>query len=98
MQEFYFLYSGNYIWERKEYRFLIGCMKMTEEEDYTEEALRNRKNENALNNRLGFPFHQKKAQPIKMLKSLNETNFQEAKMSIKYGRKRQKKKKRKTEK
>lgn len=35
-----------------------GCMKMTEEEDYIEEALRNRKNENALNNRLGFPSHQ----------------------------------------
>lgn len=42
---------------------------MTEEEDYTEEALRNRKNENALNNRLGFPFHQKKAQSMYMLNS-----------------------------
>lgn len=37
---------------------------MTEEEDYIEEALRNRKNENSLNNRLGFPFHQKKAQSM----------------------------------
>lgn len=42
-------------------------MKTTEEEVYIKEALWNRKNANALNNRLGFPFHQQKAQSMAML-------------------------------
>lgn len=68
MQEFCFLHSDNYIWDRKECKLLIDlfflcrCMKMTEKENYIEEALMNRKSANALNNRLGFPLHQQKAQ------------------------------------
>lgn len=44
--------------------FYIECAVTVKEEDYTEEALRNRKSASALNNKLGLPFHQQKAQSM----------------------------------
>ena len=42
----------------------IGHMVLAKEKDYTEEALRRRNSANALNKRLGLPFHQQKAQTM----------------------------------